>query len=117
MHFVPLVMSKQTDSLSGGLSYSAPSICNTNQRSVPHLTGALGEISKAWSDSDFVPVALTSGHARVACICSLHVYCYSPLLIKLLVMEFTKYFHKETDETHRSKIKVTYKDKDQDGEQ
>ena len=44
-----------------------------------------------------------------ACICRLLVCCYSPLL-KATVMEFAKYFHKETDKTHRWKIKVTYED-------
>jgi hypothetical protein len=31
-------------------------------------------------------------------------------------MEFTKYFYKETDKTHRYKIKVTYKDIEQERE-
>jgi hypothetical protein len=42
-----------------------------------------------------------------ACIC---VLLY-PLALAT-VMEFAKYFYKETDETHRCKIKVTYKDEE-----
>jgi hypothetical protein len=33
------------------------------------------------------------------------------------VMEFANYFHRETERTHRCKIKVTYKDEDQEWEE